>query len=64
MAIPPPNAAADPSVEGEWEGEGETGGARAVAGLLLIELLEMKMDEVVERVFEVLIKEVNGDKQR
>ncbi|KZP34373.1 P-loop containing nucleoside triphosphate hydrolase protein [Athelia psychrophila] len=40
------------------------GGARAVAGLLLIELLEMKMDEVVERVFEVLIKEVNGDKQR
>lgn len=61
LAIPPPNAAAESCVEGEWEGEGAAGGARAVAGLLLIELLEMTMDEVVERVCDVLIKEVDGD---
>ncbi|KZP06119.1 P-loop containing nucleoside triphosphate hydrolase protein [Athelia psychrophila] len=45
-------------------GDVEHGGsARAVAGLLLIDLLKMQMDEVAERVCAVLINEVNGDEQ-
>ncbi|KZP22146.1 P-loop containing nucleoside triphosphate hydrolase protein [Athelia psychrophila] len=65
VAIPSPNSASESesSVQGhgEWAGEGETGSARAVAGLLLIDPLKMQMDEVAERVCAVLINEVNGD---
>lgn len=57
VVVPAPNAASDAGVQGEWAGEGETGGARAVAGLVLIEPLEMTMEDMVGRVCEMLIAE-------
>ena len=47
-------------VGGEWQGDGASGGARPVAGLLLIEAVETGMDAMVERVCAVLIREVGG----
>jgi len=47
------------TAEGEWQGEGETGGARPVKDLLLVEALKMSMDEMVDRVCEVLVQQIN-----
>ncbi|KAF7973425.1 hypothetical protein HWV62_15104 [Athelia sp. TMB] len=58
VAAPSPDPPSD--YAGEWQGEGESGGARPVPGLLLIEAVETGMDAMVECVCAVLIREVGG----